>query len=59
MAAHYQMNPFFLSCIQEPLLTYTMDVLSKEERSVQFTIEYNKKAIKRSILADFESETHE
>ena len=41
----------FSLCVQEPLLTCTMTVLSKEEGSVQFTTEYNKKAIKKRILA--------
>ena len=41
--------------IQETLLTCTMEVLSKEKRLVQFKIEYNKKAIKKRILAGKES----
>ena len=45
------MGNFFLSHVQETLLTYTMEVLSKEKGLVQFKIQYNTKAIKKRILA--------
>ena len=41
----------FSLCVQEPLLTCTMTVLSKDEGSVQFITKYNEKAIKKRILA--------
>ena len=42
---------FFFSRVQETLLTCTMEVLSKEKGLVQFKMHYNKKAIKKRILA--------
>ena len=46
---HYVESSFY--CVQEPLLTCTMKVVSKKDGCVQFTTEYNEKAIKRRILA--------
>ena len=45
--------------VQEPLLTCTMRVVCKKNGCVQFTTEYNEKAIKRRILAGKDEEVIE
>ena len=54
---HYVESSFY--CVQEPLLTCTMKVVSKKDGCVQFTTEYNEKAIKRRILAGKDEEVIE
>ena len=45
--------------VHEPLLTCTMRVVCKKNGCVQFTTEYNEKAIKRRILAGKDEEVIE
>ena len=53
------LSPPFIVYIQEPLLTCTMRVVCKKDGCVQFTTEYNEKAIKRRILAGKDEEVVE